>query len=360
MNRTISAALVAIVAVSGQATHADPQTPARGRRAVPPEIARTVHDVFTAYEAGDDLAVERWFGTTSARSAIPYFEALLAQPAPWSRARAAFILEVAWQMPFAPEGTLTAGRATVAARPTVIGADPREDRFEVLWHQTALGLLQRMPSVDAQLDYLAAVEPRFEDAARRGVALDTRFPLARAFATGLLCCWKPHAGEIVRNLTSVHRGGSTLDRALALFEKAALTPSLRAEACVRGAKLLFDAGRPDDARTWLARVPDHDDSLVGVVQHLVSGRVFDALDRPDAAADAYGRAVALAPTSQLAAVGLAAALLRAGRADDARRAAESARRLQEGPPLPATFSRFNRADFRFVPAWLAEIRSLRR
>jgi hypothetical protein len=338
---------------------AAPQT--RGRdRVVPPQVVRGINDALTAYEGGDDLAVERLFAASIGPS-TPYLDTVLAQPAPWSRARAAFLLEVAIQQRFGPGNLLTAGRLMITARPARLGADAREDRFEVLWHQAAIGLLQSQPSVAAQVEYLQGIETRFADATRLGVALETRFPLARAIVASIVCCWKPTAGEIVRQIPSHSRDGVTLDGALKLLDDTAALLPLRAEAYVRGGKLLFDAGRLDEALAWLSRVPDHDDRAIGKVQHLVRGRAFDRLNRPADAAEAYAKALELVPAFQPAAIGLSAALLRAGRPDAALTAAADARRIPaRSPSFGAEFADLNRGDLRFVPAWLSEIRSLRR
>jgi tetratricopeptide (TPR) repeat protein len=211
-----------------------------------------------------------------------------------------------------------------------------------------------------------AAGARLDDARRRGVALETRMPLARAFTSALMCCWTRSPGELVRSFRDLSRSRVTLAGALAQFEEAAREPALRAEALVRGATLLFDSNRRPDALAWLERVPDQSDPVVGYAQHWTHARILDD-DRPADAAAAYRRALAVAPKSQTAAIGLAAALQRAGRAEDSATAAADARRMHV--ISPAEFGRrapedlmltFDRGDRRFVPQWLAELRRLRR
>ena len=326
------------------------------RRVIPPASQSRIQEVFDAYDAGDDLAVERWLMTAGTESHLDYVVTFVSTA--WSRTRAAFALEVLVQRPMRVPDLFEAGRTMVIGRPSPLGSDAVEDRFEVLWHQAALGLAQGTPRLEWQTQYLAAVGPRFEQARRRGVKLETRLPLAQAFASGLLCCWTPVPGEVIRQIPKAGRSSTTLDMAISLFERAAGTPSLRAEALVRGARLLHGAGRTDQARLWLEQVPPHADRIVGYVQQLTHGRVLDRLDRAADAADAYRKALAIEPRAQRAAIGLAAALMRAGAPEDAGRAATDARRMEDD--AARLIGEFHRGDQRFVHEWLAEIRRLRR
>lgn len=328
------------------------------RRPIPPASEAAIQDVFAAYDAGDDLAVERWLMTAGTDPHLDYVAPFVTGHPGWNRARAAFALEILVRRPMRVPELLDAGRAMVMGRPSPLGRDTLEDRFEVLWHQTALGLAQGAPRFEWQSEYLAAVVPRFDEARRRGVNLETRLPLARAFAAGLSCCWKPVAGEVVRQIPRAARAGTTLDAALALFEQAGETAALRAEALVRGAGLLHAAARADQALAWLERVPAHDDPTVGYLQRLTQGRVLDGFDRPADAAAAYRAALAIEPRSQRAAIGLAAALMRAGAVDEAGRVAADARRMEDDGARRV--GEFLRGDQRFVDEWLAEIRTLRR
>jgi hypothetical protein len=342
---------------------------------VPLIVEKGLKDALTAYESGDDDAVARWMKTGAGHSDYRYADAVLAEPAPWSRARAAFVLEVA--VGYGPRNStlFAAARSMVMGRPAPLGADPVEDRFEILLHQTAIGALQSHSRVKLLADYVDAVSPRFEEARRRGIALETRIPLARAFISALLCCWKGVPGEIVRSFRDISRSDATVNVAVRQFEEAARDPALRSEALIRGAKLLFDNARKPEALALIERVPEHTDPALGYVHHWIHARLLDTTDRPADAAAAYRRALTFAPQSQPAAIGLAAALLRAGNAEESAKAAADARAIQVAMSpaqisstafviAPGDFSHmmstFNRGDHRFIPQWLAEVRRLRR
>jgi tetratricopeptide (TPR) repeat protein len=279
----------------------------------------------------------------------------------WSRSNAAFMLEVALAAANQSRtpSLIAAGRSIVMSRPAPLGADPVEDRFEVLWHQSAIALVQASPQFFVQQDYLDAIGPRFEDAERRGVVLETRLPLARAISAGILCCWKRLPGEAAQPIPALSRG-ITLDKAVALFAMAAEVPVLRREALLRGARLLYENGRHADALAWFERMISQPEPAHGYVHHLTLGRVFDALNRPADAAAAYGAALTYVPDGQLAGIGRAAALLRSGRAEEAEAAAVEARRMPAGRRDFDRLRAFTLADLRFVPAWFVEIRKLRR
>ena len=155
--------------------------------------------VLDAYAGGDDLAVERWLAGVGGLSNARYAFSIMSKPAPWSRARAAFVLEVALKQ-FPRTSLLPLGQAMVMARPSAFGTNPAEDRFEILWHQIAIALLETHSQVSLLTDYLDAVEPRLDEARKRGVTVESRIPLARAFASAIVCCWKRVAGEQVREI----------------------------------------------------------------------------------------------------------------------------------------------------------------
>jgi tetratricopeptide (TPR) repeat protein len=243
-------------------------------------------------------------------------------------------------------------------RSTLLGDDAGDDRFELLWHQTALGVAQGVQQWDLQQEYLDAIRGRFEQARQRGVWADSRIPLARAIAAAGLCCARSAPGEPVQWVRFSSRPpATTFQAAMALFEEAARVPALRVEALIRGGMLLRATGHDAEALAWFGQVPD-DDRSFGYVHHLTRGRILDALHRPAEAVAAYEAALRDAPTAQLAGIGLAAALLRSGRAEAAARTAMEVRRAPGGPTNH--FREFQRADVRFVPEWLAEIRRLRR
>jgi tetratricopeptide (TPR) repeat protein len=362
--RELLVAAVGLLMVAGASILAAPQVPG------PVAVDKALEDAISAYSAGDDGAVERWLSMAHLSPRVHYtrFEAAMVRPAPWSRARAAFVLEVAVRNGIGESQLSSIGRAMVIGRSTALGVDAAEDRFEILFHHVTIGLLQERMAVKPLDDYVDAVGSKLDDARRRGVALETRIPLARAFTSALLCCWTRSSGVLIRTFRDLSRSRVTLADALAQFEEAAREPPLRPEALIRGAKLLFDNNRRADALAWLERVPNHSDQVLGYVHHWTHPRLLDNIHRPVDAAAAYRRALAFAPRSQAATIGLAAALQRAGRAEESARAAADARAMHVVilPPESATrdlgdlMPTFDRGDNRFVRQWLAEVRRLQR
>jgi hypothetical protein len=352
---------------------AAPQANTR-RRPVPPAVEKNIQETLAAYGAGDDLAVEPWVTSAAGIAALPHIEAVVAGTGPWSRVRAAFLLEVA-AASFPPGGLhprvfgvfslLLAGGRWVMARPRPLGADPTEDRFEVLWHHTAVGLAQGIEQYWLQHDYLNALGSRLETAHQSAGTSDTRVPLARAIAAaGLGSYTRRFDGEWSQDYRPIKESDRPAPAAvLALFEQAAAVPATRAEALIRAGIFLQKIDRPAEAAAWFSRVPAGPEpfSALGYLQQMSRARTFDTLGRPVDAAAAYRAALELVPTDQRAAIGLATALLRSGRAEDAATVAADARRMRTDPARTYEMQRAAwRADARLVPSWLAEIRKLRR
>lgn len=327
---------------------------------VPPAIEAEIRGVLDAYATGDDDAVERWMASRRGSTTTAHAEAVALKSAQSWRVRAAFLLEVAVIVRIDPRvsSLLATGRSIVTSRPAPLGADPDSDRYEVLWHQTAIAIAQGLSNATDQQGYLDQIVPRFEDAKRRGVTLESRIPLAQAIAAATRCCFSRVPGQVIRDMPRPGYG-PTVDVAVRLFRDAAASPALFAEATIRGAKLLHETGGQEAALAWFERVPPLTDAVLAFTHHLTRARVFDVLQDPEDAARAYAEALAVAPRSQLAAIGHAAALLRAGQLDAAEQAATVARQL---PATEADFTRmmeFSRGDARFVRGWLLEIRRLR-
>ncbi len=303
-------------------------------------------EAYRAYANGDDTAAERW-AVTLPTTASPYGTlAALRADAPWNRMAAAFLLEIAVANASGGRAVsaLNRGRTLILKRPDRLGDNLADDRFEILWHQAALGISQRHHSISSQAAYLEAIVPRFEEAARRGVALETRFALLQAVTAGERCC----------GMTPL----LSIDATARYFDRASEQPALRTEALIRGGKLLFEWGRYTEALDRFEKLPLEGDAALNFVRHLTHARVFDALDRPADAASAYQLALDSNSKSQLAAIGLAAAHLRSGNTMEAARVADDARRMN---PIPGRgFLEFDAGDFRFVPTWLSEIRRMRR
>jgi tetratricopeptide (TPR) repeat protein len=322
--------------------------------------------VLRAYADGDDLAVLRWTETKLAFRIVGVRGAdkVAARKDVPARIRAAFLLELlAGGARLAAPSLLKLGRTIFEEDAKPFGVNPDADRFEVLWHQTAVAIAQRFELFAPQVRHLDEIWPRFEAARRRGVMPATRLPLARAVAAAGLCCpdalpGVPLGGVLYREPETTNRG--TLQGALVLFEEAAAIPALEVEARIRAGVLLFGASREKQAIEWLERIPAHDDETLGYVQHLTLGHAYEAVDRLPEAAAAYARARTVMPTAQSAAIGEAAVLLRLGRAEDALRVADAARRdtLVSATLDPRQI--FRAGDTLFIDEWLAEIRRMRR
>lgn len=364
-------AALGFLALAATSVLAAQQPPSRTRPRIPSAVERSILDTFNAYAGGDDLAVERWATSPQARSASAYIELVLGRDdLLGSRARPAFLLEVAAAMTSGPAardayfgsyripGFLKTGMSLIVSRPTAVGTEPLEDLFELLWLQAALGVAQGLQQYWLQQDLLDIVGLRFSDPKVAPLLTSTRIPLARGIAAAGLCCWRRIEGEMIQIVPPAERRSINVDQALALFVQAATVPALHTEATVRGAVLLHQVGRDADALAWFDRVRPHEDQTIGYVHYRTLGRVLDKTNRAADAAVAYRSALKFEPGSQLAGIGLAAALLRAGRPDDAASASEAARKMTAEPN---TFEApYRRADRRFVPEWLAEIRRLRR
>lgn len=365
MRRAILGILGVAILIGGGQGAASQQRPP-----IPEPDTETMSRVLNAYAAGDDTAVEQWLATPQrwTTDALRDFEAVVRRKDLPRRMRLAFALEtiIAGRSPFVSYRLLDIGRRLVAVDARPLGVDADEDRFEILWHETAIAAAQTTGDFRSQLRYLDEVAPRYEDARKRGVNVTTRFLLARGVATLGMCCRDqqpgPNAMVIVnsRPPAPVNNDPLSVDGALLFFRQAAAIPALEVEALIRAGVALHGAGRHDAALQFLDRVPAHDDMMLGYVQHLTRGHILDERDRPAAAAAAYRRALEFMPTPQGAAIGLAAALLRSGDAEAAAAAAIAAKRLPRLSYGVDPRVRFRHADARFLPLWLAEIRKLRR
>ena len=320
-----------------------------------------------AYAGGDYGVVRRSFGLRLDSTTRVALDQMLNDPAaPWQPARAAFTLEVAVALrrvgDFSGSSLLRAGRTQVLGRPDPIGTNAKEDRFEVLWHQVALAF-----STDLFFqrdEYLNAISARVVRMAQVTPPIPNRFALARAETAKQRCCNRE--GMELATVVVVSRSRAfgapprntraepTPGDALALYDAAASDPALRAEALIRKAYLEQLLGRPVQSLEALDAAGPVDDQTLGYAAALIRAGSNDRLGRPADAADAYATALKLAPDSQVPAIGYAAALQRSGRPEEAVAAADRARQYFGNDPWPA----FGRGDYRYVEAWLAELRTL--
>jgi hypothetical protein len=129
---------------------------------------------------------------------------------------------------------------------------------------------------------------------------------------------------------------------------------VRDEARTRAGFAAFQLGKNDEARAALDGVTGSADRTVAYWRALFLGRVSDALGADADAERAYRDAVRLFPDAQTARIGLALALFRLHRDDDAGEAVLAARRVRaEGvDPWETYFD----GDARYVAGWLAAMR----
>ena len=404
-------ALASFVLVAGAASPranstAQQRPPQSQRRpTIPPEHLQELKRLLAAYVAGDDSVAAQVLrlgasgrmsnpnrimvvgpidleglrglrGTMGSTELAALEQVLTDASEPWSRVRASFPLAIAFAASSAAadrgaiSGLLRLGQRVLASRPTPVGADAVDDRFEILWHQTAIAMLQGV-RVTLTSEYMTAVDARFPPAISNGKPHQTRFPLTRAMLADAQCCVEVVEG-MTRRLTYDASGRvvgyemesrnptatvPTLAQALALYELAAEQPALRADALVRGAFMLYRMEQREKAHEWLQRVPDiTDDPTLRFARHLIGGRVADALLKTDESVRDYQVAYDISPNSQFAGIGLAAALLRSGRAEEGVSVAAAVRAAPIDPKDP--WGDFHRLDARFAPKWMAEIRTM--
>jgi len=344
---------------------------------VPPEVAARraeLEQVLDQYIAGDHDIVTRTLQKPDSitRSALRLL--LSDKEAVWQRGRAAFALELA-----AIASSGSAGfsfdidlytrysRDILARRPTPIGANATDDRFELLGHEVALALYEGLGAWPLHRRYLEAASSRLVKIEAAYPRLSNRVPLMRAMDEAMACCSKLLVGNALALLAVTvsserdpYRGNRppepTAESAIALFEGAARHEALRPEALVRAAYLHERRNRAAAGLALLDRAPAAGDPIIDYAAALMSGGLIDRADRPAEAVEAYQSAVRQAPGVQVPAIGLAAALQRAGRIEEAVGAAQHARRI----PLGGfdLWPDFLRGDARFAQSWLTQLRGL--
>ncbi len=334
------------------------QSRGRGSADMASVYVTRMNEALAAYTAGNDNAVAEWLKTREGQTGLSFLERVFGPPATFSKQNAAFLLEVAVATPGTNPRKVTAlrlGRQLLLSRTELPGVNANDDRFEILWHEAALGLLQDQPDRPGPLDeYVQAITPRLDAAAQRNVTFDSRIPLAQAISEAALCC-RPNV-----RIDDARAGAPpTFESAIDLFTRASKIPALRDEALIRGGVLQFQTEHAAAALEWLDRVADSkSDQLLHYAQSFTRARAFDELNRADEAVTAYEAARADGPTMQTPAIGLAAALMRAGRTDEGVRIAAQARQLPAD--APDLWLQFRKADARYVAGWLEEIRRLRK
>ena len=344
----------------------------------------TLDAVLAAYMSGDTGVVARTFATSLDFQALRLGDPRLLDRwlGGWHRGKAAMLLELAnGSTLVAPQyirPLVGAGRRYLLASRATRTPDRSDEAVARLWHRVAVGLLQRRGTPSMIDEYLEDLHVQPGSGAADD-PIDARFVLARAIAQERRC-WdvrptleRPGAdvrdlarasGVALRNpggpgrsalAAEAERWRTCLGEAVARFETAAAAAETQAEARVRGGWMLFQQDDPQQALQWLDAVEPGDDRDVAYWAALFRGRVLDALGRHQAAAEAYRAALAVCPNAQSAGVGLALALFRIDRVDEADALARSLRVHTAAAADPWWI--YAGADQRFVDRWIAELRA---
>lgn len=138
------------------------------------------------------------------------------------------------------------------------------------------------------------------------------------------------------------------------YQDAQQVEPVRAEATIRLAQLLLRLNRAEHALDQLeSPAAVTGDPYLRYLANLIRGQALERLDRHADAADAYRAATLTVPGAQTAAIAEVAALARAGRHDAAVAAAAAAVRRE---PVLDPFLSYGDGDYRFWPAWMADLR----
>jgi tetratricopeptide (TPR) repeat protein len=266
------------------------------------------------------------------------------------------------------------GRRYVASAPPGAGA---RDEFVRLWHRVAIGLLEGYGDAARIEEHL--IDGGARTRGERQMPVDPRLTLALAIAQERRC-WeiRPSLDQPSQRIDALSKAagarvGDDLDaprkaerktqvaahraclqEAVARFTAAASAEGAAAEARVRGAWILFQAGRLDDALNWLQQARPGQDPELAYWRDLFRGRVLDGLNRYAEAAEAYRTALSRYPVAQSATIGYALDLFRTGRAEEAD---DVAHRLRASAGAAADpWAAYINADRRFVPGGLEQLR----
>lgn len=310
----------------------------------------------------DSRQLERWLG-------------------PFDGGKAVFLLALAdIASRIAPQYTaqlVQAGRRYVAAAGTGAGASAPSAEFLQTWHRVAVGVLEGLGKSAEIEDHVKSLEAR-----RRGqpsVPVDPRLVLAQGIAQERRC-WeiRPSLDQPSQRIDAISKAaGATihddldgptkagraeavkahrlcLQEALSRFQAAAGIGEVGAEARVRGGWTLFQAGRFDDALSWLDQARTIDDRELAYWRDLFRGRVLDSLGRYEDAAAAYQAALSGYPLAQSASIGFMLDLVRMGRKTEADDLARKLRASAGTAPDPWTD--YAGGDGRFVNRGLEQLR----
>jgi tetratricopeptide (TPR) repeat protein len=147
-----------------------------------------------------------------------------------------------------------------------------------------------------------------------------------------------------------------LKEALSRFDAAVSAEDAADEARVRAGWVLIQDGRPEEAIARLQAAHPHDDRDLQYWHALFLGRALYAADKPEEAVKAYQAALELYPRAQSAGLGLAIALVRLYRFDEADQVARSVR--SAGVLTPDPWLYYPLGDERFTRTWIDSLRAV--
>lgn len=247
------------------------------------------------------------------------------------------------------------GSGYIRRRADPPGANASFDAFEILWHKTAVALLQgrRRPDLVADTG-VSPLKGRMETAppltdstpAPRPVLVDPWIALARGFAEEGFAIDMP--------ATLDKRGAAALDH----YREALEYEATRAEATLRSAWLLVRMKRAAEALALLDACDDRwtNDAVFLYWRRLFRGKALDTLDRPDEAMRAYEDALTFAPTAHSPRVGMMAIEFKRNRTEAAEGIATALGRTPD--PVIDPWWTYDHGDWRFFPARLRALKAM--
>ena len=332
------------------------------------QAAPALDKMLAAYTAGDHAIVARMLARSSdfQRNRLMNRERMERWLAAWNPHKAAMLIEMADQSAtIGPAYTTTLlgiGQRYVLAR--AVGSSPADDAVERRFHAIALGILQKRFLAEEIARYVTLLE-KSRPRPTANAVLDARLDFARAIGQEQTCRLLHATARHDRLLAEFEGAAATppaerqraiecVERSLTLFDAAAARPETRDEARTRTAFSLFQLGRTDDAHQALTGANPGEDRALVYWHALLRGRVADAREADADAERAYRDALTAYPDAHTAGIGLALALFRMRRDDDA----ETAMRMVHKRSMKAVdpWDTYYGADGRFVSSWIGELR----
>ncbi|HSC29899.1 MAG TPA: hypothetical protein VLD67_21650 [Vicinamibacterales bacterium] len=206
---------------------------------------------------------------------------------------------------------------------------------------------------------VAPVRPRDHVAhAVRRFPNEARFQLAGAILAEVTADteWSRDAAWVPDPLKNSDEGirRTRARAAIGMFDKLSALAPIREEAHLRAGYLWLTLREPATATTHFAMAAASTDPFVGYLAHFLRGRAADLSGQVAESEAHYRSALAVLPHAQSATTALAANLFLHGRRDEAYTLVQDAFGARRRPDDP--WSLFGYGDFRFMPAYMAQLR----